>query len=65
MNLNSIFSTILVTLVTVTTHFQAQSSILVVSSANGAKKVVQLSATDGSVINNNFIDLSSQKPGNY
>ena len=40
-----------------------QNSILMVSSATGAKKVLQLSSSDGSLINANFIDLTSQNTG--
>ena len=41
----------------------AQNSILVVSSATGVKKVLQLSSTDGAVLNANFIDLTAQNVG--
>ncbi|MFL9834391.1 hypothetical protein [Chryseobacterium terrae] len=42
---------------------QAQNCILLLSSGTNAKKVLQLSAVDGTVINDNFIDLSSQNTG--
>lgn len=41
----------------------AQNSILLVSSATGAKKILRLNSSDGSVINANFIDMTAQNPG--
>ncbi|MCW3161011.1 T9SS type A sorting domain-containing protein [Chryseobacterium oryctis] len=63
MKTKSIFLTLLLLFIGSTTCFFSQNSILVISSATGNKKILQLNATDGTVINSSFIDLASQSPG--
>ncbi len=60
---STFFTLLLLLFIGSTTYFFSQNSILVVSSATGNKTVLQLNATDGSVINSSFIDLSSQSAG--
>ncbi|MGO4709778.1 T9SS type A sorting domain-containing protein [Chryseobacterium sp. 2TAF14] len=62
MTLKSIFFTLLISLFGFGIT-SAQNSILVVSSASAAKRVLLLNLADGTVINPNFIDLTSQATG--
>ncbi|MFL9835121.1 T9SS type A sorting domain-containing protein [Chryseobacterium terrae] len=63
MRTKSIFFLLMLFLSSLGISLSAQNSILVASSGTNAKKIIQLDATDGTVINSNFIDLSLQGAG--